>query len=442
MNRILLIEDDQFAYLEISQLLKGIGYDRECIIRCADMKQVMELEDVKDIQIVLTDLSLPDSDYGETFEKVHKKFNYIPVIVLTGIAELDFAIKTIQNGAQDYLVKGNFDKKMLNKAIQYAIERKKIANDYTRVFNESPVPMYVFDSGNYKFLSVNTAALNQYGYTNDEFLELFAYSIRAKEEGEEVLETVGNGNSDYIDVGQTRHVKKDGTAFFVHIYAHHTWFEGKRAWVASAINIDKKVIAEIALLEKTEETEKILDSITDGFFTLNNEWKLTYVNKESQRTLKHTREELIGRTIWEVLPEARQNKFYLEFLRAKKDNVSVHFEEHYALLGIWVSVNAYPTREGLTVFFVDVTEQRSHVQMIETQNRRLREIAWIQSHEVRSPVANIQGLLLLFNFDNYADPLNVDIMEHIKEATGRLDEITRRITAHTVIDRNDILTSN
>ncbi len=439
MNKILLIEDDQFAYLEISQLLKGIGYERERIVRCADMKEVMELEDIKDFEIVLTDLSLPDSDYAETFEKVHKKFSYIPVIVLTGIAEVDFAVKTIQNGAQDYLVKGDFDKKMLGKAIQYAIERKKIANDYTRVFKESPVPMYVFDSSTYKFLSVNTAALNQYGYTTEEFLELYAYNIRLKDEHEAFLEKVNASDSDYYDVGQMRHVQKDGTAFFVHIYAHHTWFEGKRAWVASAINIDKKVIAENALIEKTEETEKILDSITDGFFTLNNEWKFTYVNKESQRTLKHTREELIGKTIWDVLPEAKQNKFYIEFLRAKKENISVHFEEHYALLGIWVSVNAYPTKEGLTVYFVDVTEQRSHVQMIETQNKRLREIAWIQSHEVRSPVANIQGLLLLFNFKDYSDPINVDIMEHIRDATARLDEITRRITAHTVIDRNDFI---
>ena len=90
------------------------------IVRCSVMKEVMAIEE-HDFQIVITDLSLPDSDYADTFSKVHEKFGYIPVIVLTGINEIDFAIKTIQNGAQDYLMKGDFDQKTLAKAIQYAI---------------------------------------------------------------------------------------------------------------------------------------------------------------------------------------------------------------------------------------------------------------------------------------------------------------------------------
>ena len=137
--------------------------------------------------------------------------------------------------------------------------------------------------------------------------------------------------------------------------------------------------------------------------------------------------------MWDIFPEARRNKFFEEYNRAKAENRSVHFEEEFAPLGIWVSVNAYPTDEGLTVYFVDVTEQRRHVNMIQTQNKRLREIAWIQSHEVRAPVANIQGLLLLFNFDDFSDPMNRELMDHLKEATQKLDEITRRITNHTII---------
>ena len=111
----------------------------------------------------------------------------------------------------------------------------------------------------------------------------------------------------------------------------------------------------------------------------------------------------------------------------------MHFVEKYPSLGIWASVNAYPTKDGLTVYFVDITEQHNHLEMIEQQNKRLREIAWIQSHEVRGPVANIQGLLQLFNTEDMADPGNIELFENLKEATASLDEITRRITAHTFI---------
>ena len=432
MNKILVIEDDQFAYLEIEFLLKGIGYTKADIVRCSDMREVMDFNG-HDIEIILTDLSLPDSDYAETFDKVHTKFVYTPIIVLTGINEIAFAIKTIQNGAQDYLVKGDFDKKMLEKAINYAIERKKIANDYTRVFKESPVPMYVFDSSTLKFLGINTAATRQYGYTVDEFLALTADEIWPPGDHDAFNAAIHNINEAYSDVGQWRHIHKEGYLFFVHIYAHHTWFEDKRAWVVSAINIDKKVAAEMALIERTKENENILESITDGFYTLNNDWKFTYVNKETEKTFRLKKHDLLGKSMWDIFPEARHNKFFTEYIRAKATNTSAHFEEEYAPLGIWVSVNAYPTEDGITVYFVDVTEQRKHIDMIQTQNKRLREIAWIQSHEVRAPVANIQGLLLLFNFEDFSDPINRELMDNIIEATNRLDEITRRITNHTYI---------
>ena len=432
MNKLLLIEDDDFAFLVISDLLKGVGYNKENIVRCSSIKEVMHLEE-NDFQLVITDLTLPDSDYADTFFKVHDKFNYIPIIVLTGLNEIDFAIKTIQNGAQDYLVKGDFDQKMLGKAIHYAIERKKVANDYTRIFNESPVPMYIFDSATFKFLSVNTAALDQYGYTRDEFLTLTVRDIRPKKEIKALRKTIDENTEAYLDMGQWRHVRKNGEVFFVHIYAHNTWFEGKSAWITSAINIDKKVIAENALVEKKRETENILQSITDGFFTLNNNWQFTYVNKETEKTLRHTRDELIGRSILDIFPEAKQLKFYSEYQRAKMEGVSVHFEEFLPSLNIWVSVNAYPTKEGVTVYFVNVTEQRNHVDMIEQQNKRLREIAWIQSHEVRAPVASILGLIQVFNMEDPADPVNRELLKHLKEATDKLDEVTRRITNHTFI---------
>ena len=415
MNRLLLIEDDDIA-------------------RCVNMQEVTNLQE-HDFHIVLTDLSLPDSDYAETFFKVQAKFGYIPIIVLTSFSELDFAIKTIQNGAQDYLVKGDFDGKILEKAIHYAVERKKIANDYTRIFNESPVPMYVFDSTTYKFLSVNTAALDQYGYTKEEFLALSAYDIRPKEDIQAFNISTANKTALYQDLGQLRHLKKSGEIFFVQVYAHNTWLDGKNAWITSAINIDNKVIAENALIKKTKETENILESITDSFFTLNNDWQFTYVNKESEKTLRHTKEELLGRSIWDIFPEIKRSKFWSEYHRAKKEKISVHFEETFPLLGIWLSVNAYPTEDGITVYFVDVTEQRNHLNMIEEQNNRLREIAWIQSHEVRGPVASILGLIQIFNVDNPADPINKEVLNNIKEATDKLDEITRRITAHTFIGK-------
>ncbi|HRO41197.1 MAG TPA: PAS domain-containing protein [Flavipsychrobacter sp.] len=75
----------------------------------------------------------------------------------------------------------------------------------------------------------------------------------------------------------------------------------------------------------------------------------------------------------------------------------------------------------------DVTEMRSHLQRIEQQNKRLRKIAWVQSHRMRSPVATILGLTDLFNFDDPSDPMNAEILSSIKEQTKTLDEMIHEV---------------
>lgn len=65
------------------------------------------------------------------------------------------------------------------------------------------------------------------------------------------------------------------------------------------------------------------------------------------------------------------------------------------------------------------------------QSRTLEDIAWLQSHKMRSPVATIMGLIQLFNSENINDPINIKILEGIKEAAGNLDEVIKEINSKT-----------
>ena len=81
--------------------------------------------------VVLLDLSLPDSRGFETFSTVHAKATAIPVIVLSGLSDERLAVRTVNEGAQDYLVKGHVDSHLLVRAMQYAIERKRTSEKLT-----------------------------------------------------------------------------------------------------------------------------------------------------------------------------------------------------------------------------------------------------------------------------------------------------------------------
>jgi serine phosphatase RsbU (regulator of sigma subunit) len=120
---VLMIEDDEDDFLIVSRLLasavpKSFLLERRDCLR--EGLSAIGLETA----VVLLDLSLPDSRGWETFERVREKAPHIPIILLTGLDDEQLGAKAVQGGAQDYLVKGQFDGRLLARSIRYAIERK------------------------------------------------------------------------------------------------------------------------------------------------------------------------------------------------------------------------------------------------------------------------------------------------------------------------------
>ena len=89
-----------------------------------------------DIDVILLDLSLPDSQGFDTFVKMHTQAPDIPILVLTGLDDADMAVQAVHKGAQDYLIKGGVDSQTLVRAIRYAIERQQMLVDLEQRVNE------------------------------------------------------------------------------------------------------------------------------------------------------------------------------------------------------------------------------------------------------------------------------------------------------------------
>jgi len=123
---VLLIEDDPYD-AELTMALLGEIRNFRCLAERADtLSRGLERLSRGGVDLVLLDLGLPDSLGLGTFELAYVQYPDIPIIILSGLADEEMAIKTVQEGAQDYLVKGNFDGNLLARAIRYAIERHRI----------------------------------------------------------------------------------------------------------------------------------------------------------------------------------------------------------------------------------------------------------------------------------------------------------------------------
>jgi len=97
------------------------------------------------------------------------------------------------------------------------------------------------------------------------------------------------------------------------------------------------------------QPEAILESITEGFFILDKDWRYTYINEPGAASFETTPEELIGRTIWEAIPKARDSRFHQECTRAVEQRTAVEFEEYYEPLRRWFTCRCRPAGAGLTV---------------------------------------------------------------------------------------------
>lgn len=118
-----------------------------------------------------------------------------------------------------------------------------------------------------------------------------------------------------------------------------------------------------------------LESITDAFYTLDREWRFTYLNPEAERLLKRPRSQLLGKLLWEEFGALKGQIGYCEFHRAVRENRTVVFEEYYAPYQTLFEVRAYPSTEGLTVYFRDVTEARKTEESLRISEQRFRTIA-------------------------------------------------------------------
>lgn len=138
--------------------------------------------------------------------------------------------------------------------------------------------------------------------------------------------------------------------------------------------------------------EKLLDTVegmADGFVTLDADWCFTYVNRRAEALLQHPRDTLLGRTLWDVFPEAVGSVFEQEFRRARDTGTSSFFDAKYEPLKTWFRVTASPSGTELAVYFRDISEDRARAQklrLLQSAVERMNDIVLItKAGEIEAP---------------------------------------------------------
>ena len=193
--------------------------------------------------------------------------------------------------------KGYFYVALTTFLLYYLIKRKTksiefVKNDFRRLFQDNPNPMYIFEIKTQSILLANKAASAQYGYSTKEMCNLNLNDLRPNSEKTKLKLHLENLNEDFADSGEWLHLDKFGNYFYVNIYSHKTLYKGRECRIVNAINVNKKVLAEI----ERENFEKALDKAALVSIT-SITGNIEEVNSEFCRVSGYNKNELIGQPI-------------------------------------------------------------------------------------------------------------------------------------------------
>src|SRR5262245_20783874 len=127
--QLLLIEDNPIDVLLLKELIAAVAPGRFVLTTVERLAAGLERLVTGDFSVILSDLSLPDSQGRETLLRLRAAAPEVPVVVLTGLNDEALGMQLIQAGAEDYLVKGQVSSQLLLRSILYAIERKQVREE-------------------------------------------------------------------------------------------------------------------------------------------------------------------------------------------------------------------------------------------------------------------------------------------------------------------------
>ncbi|MDS0283649.1 PAS domain S-box protein [Haloarcula onubensis] len=263
-------------------------------------------------------------------------------------------------------------------------QRKAALERYETVIEAVDDGIYALDETGH-FELVNDAMTELTGYEASELLGAHTSHIKddaVVERAESIVRSmIFDERDDDEETFDLEILPADGDSFPAEDHMTLVWdddgerFEGTAGIIR---DITERKERERKLREANRRIEQILGRIGAAFFAVDDDWTLTYWNHRAEEVLGRSAEEVMGEDLWEMFPEAVGAQFYDAYHEAMATQEPVDFEEYYPPVDRWFRVNAYPSANGLSVYFHDITEQKERDQKLSALLETTRSL--MQAH--------------------------------------------------------------
>jgi len=438
INRVLLIEDNPGDARLVEILLEDS--DLSCEIRnettlSAGLKSLEE----NDYSVVLLDLTLPDSKGFETLERLIAHSPEVNVIVLTGLAAKELGLKAVKAGAQDFLVKGDFDSEQLSKSLRYSIERKNVLSRLEEAQRIAHIGNWMYIPAENHF-EASDEIYRVFGYNSKNITasaDMLAEHLPNKDlsiltELAQILKTESEASKDLKIIHQ------DGQVRNIYVTCkRYTTPDGQSYYSGILQDITERKKAERELLKSQERYQSIFSQTKDAIYISTKEGSLVDYNKATAELLGYSMEDLKSLNINNIFKYDNDRDAFQEEMRVNsftKDFEATLLTKQGKTIFCLVSASIIDTDEfeGYHSIIRDITERKQTEELrkakeVAEQSAKMKEqfLANI-SHEMRTPMNAILGmsnLLLQTDLDQEQESYQTSIKQSSQNLLGIINDI-------------------
>ena len=303
--RVLVVDDDEEDFLILRDLLSDYSQGRFELEWVATLAEGVKALRENRHDVFLVDYQLgPDNGMDLVRLAVSEGSAHRPVIMLTGQGNSEVDREALSAGASDYLVKGNIDGEKLARSLRYAAERARQAGEteevkqrYRRLFELSPFPTWVYDTASRRFVAVNDAMVESYGFSRDELLAMDVGGISGLADPQDAAmrgKSAAESGHRTGNAGVVRHWRKDGSSMWMDLTAHHLRLDGRDCTMVIANDLTRQRESQGRLLM----LERAVESSVNGIVICDaqaDDMPIVYVNPAFEEMTGFTSAEAVGR---------------------------------------------------------------------------------------------------------------------------------------------------
>ena len=264
---------------------------------------------------------------------------------------------------------------------------------FSKAFNSGFVGMVIKDD-NKRFLDANSYFLNLIGYTLEEVKgktipELGLLDMEEALKKNPAISAFGS--SERVGKIELEFKTKKGEILHLITSMEHYEYQNKKYSLSTYINQTDRKKADLEIRQSEIKYRELTERISDAFIAIDRHWNYTYINARAAKILNIDPKILIGKNVWEEYPDFAKTEAYSFFHDAMKNQTYIKFEQYHKQFDAWIENKLYPSPEGITIYFRDVTKKKK----VDQENQKL--IAVIENSPGFIGLASLKGESIYLN---------------------------------------------